>query len=69
MKQLLNSKDRHVKWLKRGDKVYFDIEMNSNPTKNAGKKLAINVELSKSSLGNDDNCGGVFVTSEPRWLR
>mmetsp|Transcript_7536 Transcript_7536/g.13593 ORF Transcript_7536/g.13593 Transcript_7536/m.13593 type:complete len:151 (+) Transcript_7536:79-531(+) len=40
-----NIKDRSIRNLKRGDRVRYDIEMNTNPTKNAGKRLAINVEL------------------------
>mmetsp|Transcript_81114 Transcript_81114/g.225678 ORF Transcript_81114/g.225678 Transcript_81114/m.225678 type:complete len:156 (+) Transcript_81114:96-563(+) len=47
-----NIADRNVKGFKRGDKVRFDVEVNTNPTKNCGKKLAINVSL--ASTGGRD---------------
>merc|ERR1719409_150273 len=38
-------RDRSLKSLKRGDRVRFEVELNTNPTKNSGKKFAVNVEL------------------------
>merc|ERR1712232_564342 len=38
-------RDRSIRSLKRGDRVRFEVEMNTNPTKNSGKKFAVNVEL------------------------
>merc|ERR1719336_1385370 len=40
--------DKNVKKLNRGDRVCFDVEMNTNPTKNSGKKFAVNVVLASS---------------------
>eukprot|EP00448_Togula_jolla_P034862 CAMPEP_0170627338 /NCGR_PEP_ID=MMETSP0224-20130122/31919_1 /TAXON_ID=285029 /ORGANISM="Togula jolla, Strain CCCM 725" /LENGTH=232 /DNA_ID=CAMNT_0010954333 /DNA_START=21 /DNA_END=717 /DNA_ORIENTATION=+ len=49
-----NIKDRNIKQLKRGDRVRFDVEMNTNPTKNAGKRLAINVVMASGRSGGQD---------------
>lgn len=46
--------DRSIKNLKRGDRVRFDVELNTNPTKNSGKKFAVNVELLSNSGGRKD---------------
>mmetsp|Transcript_4739 Transcript_4739/g.13809 ORF Transcript_4739/g.13809 Transcript_4739/m.13809 type:complete len:187 (-) Transcript_4739:420-980(-) len=43
--------DRTIKKLHRGDRVRFDVELNTNPTKNSGKKFAVNVELMNSRMG------------------
>mmetsp|Transcript_22768 Transcript_22768/g.51982 ORF Transcript_22768/g.51982 Transcript_22768/m.51982 type:complete len:153 (-) Transcript_22768:52-510(-) len=55
-------KDRSIKKLKRGQRVKFDVELNTNPTKNSGKKFAVNVEVvggggSSSRGGRDDRRG------------
>merc|ERR1712185_287173 len=42
-------RDRSMKKLNRGDRVRFEVEMNINPTKNSGKKFAVNVELSSDT--------------------
>mmetsp|Transcript_54344 Transcript_54344/g.168582 ORF Transcript_54344/g.168582 Transcript_54344/m.168582 type:complete len:176 (-) Transcript_54344:45-572(-) len=47
--------DRSVKKLARGDRVRFDVELNTNPTKNSGKKFAVNVELMNSRMGKRDD--------------
>mmetsp|Transcript_66232 Transcript_66232/g.132917 ORF Transcript_66232/g.132917 Transcript_66232/m.132917 type:complete len:143 (+) Transcript_66232:65-493(+) len=46
--------DRNLKKLTRGDRVVFDVEMNTNPTKNSGKKFAVNVTLARSGRGDRD---------------
>eukprot|EP00450_Noctiluca_scintillans_P040302 CAMPEP_0194480316 /NCGR_PEP_ID=MMETSP0253-20130528/3155_1 /TAXON_ID=2966 /ORGANISM="Noctiluca scintillans" /LENGTH=237 /DNA_ID=CAMNT_0039319681 /DNA_START=83 /DNA_END=797 /DNA_ORIENTATION=- len=46
-------RDRNIKKLNRGDRVRFDVELNTNPTKNSGKKFAVNVELDRPERGRD----------------
>mmetsp|Transcript_74024 Transcript_74024/g.171724 ORF Transcript_74024/g.171724 Transcript_74024/m.171724 type:complete len:173 (-) Transcript_74024:142-660(-) len=46
--------DRTIKKLTRGDRVRFDVELNTNPTKNSGKKFAVNVELLNGRCGRRD---------------
>merc|ERR1719379_1303928 len=47
-------RDRSVKSLKRGDRVRFDVELNTNPTRNSGKKFAVNVEVIGGNKRGDD---------------